>query len=168
MDLSDAKDDISHCGQSTSLRTIGCRLRTAKTARAIDYSQESQMPQNRAYVAVFGRFSYCFDPPTSTFPLNATSSPRDHSNSLVRVHPTSLLTGFSALGRAEAAANQQASHSAQSFPKVSVSPQTLDPPIPLRRPALNFFQRFLAWAWSRSAYNDSEMQMTNFGWRKRT
>ena len=162
MDLSDTKDDISHSGQSTSLRTIGCRLRTAKTARAIDYSQESQAPQNRAYVAVFGRFSYCFDPPTSTFPLNATSSPRDHSNSLVRVHPTSLLTGFSALGRAEAAANQQASHSAQSFPKIS------DPPIAPCRPALNFFQRFLAWAWSRSAYNDSEMQMTNFGWRKRT
>jgi len=143
MDLSDAKDDISHCGQSTSLRTIGCRLRTAKTARAIDYSQESQAPQNRAYVAVFDQFQTLFDPPTSTFPLNATSSPRDHSNSLVRVNLPSLLTGFSALGRAEAAANQQANHSAQSFPKI------LDPSIPPCRPALNMgktrpdFQRAL-------------------------
>ena len=139
MDLSDAKDDISHCGQSTSLRTIGCRTRTTKAARAIDYPQESQMPQNRAYVAVFDQFQTLFDPPTSTFPLNATSSPRDHSNSLVRVHPTSLLTGFGALGRAEAAAN----HSAQSFPKI------LEPHPPLCRPALNMgktrpdFQRAL-------------------------
>ena len=161
MDLSDTKCDISPSGQSTSLRTFGCRLRTAKTARAIDYSQESQMPQNRAYVAVFGRFSYCFDPPTSTFPLNATSSPRDHSNSLVRVHPTSLLTGFSALGRAEAVANQQASHSAQSFPKIS------DPPIAPCRPALNFFQRFLAWAWRIRLQQLETKEMTNFGWRRK-
>jgi len=156
------KSDIFNVGLHVVLHDAKSNQNVMKKTPTIDGIEQGQSSQNRALVAVFGRFSYCFDPPTSTFPLNATSSPRDHSNSLVRVNLPSLLTGFSALGRAEAAANQQANHSAQSFPKI------LDPSIPPCRPALNFFQRFLAWAWSRSAYNDSEMQMTNFGWRKRT
>ena len=137
------KSDIFNVGLHVVLHDAKSNQNVMKKTPTIDGIEQGQSSQNRALVAVFGRFSYCFDPPTSTFPLNATSSPRDHSNSLVRVHPTSLLTGFSALGRAEAAANQQASHSAQSFPKI------LDPSIPPCRPALNMgktrpdFQRAL-------------------------
>jgi len=141
------KSDIFNVGLHVVLHDAKSNQNVMKKTPTIDGIEQGQSSQNRALVAVFGRFSYSFDPPTSTFPVNATSSPRDHSNSLVRVHPTSLLTGFCALGRAEAAAN----HSAQDFPKVSESspPQTLDPPTPLRRPALNMgktrpdFQRAL-------------------------
>jgi hypothetical protein len=84
------------------------------------------------------------------------------------VHPTSLLIGPSTFGRAETTGNKSSSQTTQNFPKVSVSPQTLDPHVSPRRPALNFFQRFLAWAWRIRLQQLETKEMTNFGWRKRT
>ena len=36
-----------------------------------------------------------------------------------------------------------------------------------RLSSTNFFKRFLAWAWNKSAYNDPAEQRTNFGWIKK-
>jgi len=94
--------------------------------------------------------------------------PKEYSDILVGVHPTSLLIGPSTFGRAETTGNKSSSQTTQNFPKVSVSPQTLDPHVSPRRPALNFFQRFLAWAWRIRLQQLETKEMTNFGWRKKT
>jgi len=100
--------------------------------------------------------------------LDSHHSPKEYSDTLVGVHPTSLLIGPSSFGRAETTGNKSSSQTTQNFPKVSVSPQTLDPHVSPRRPALNFFQRFLAWAWRIRLQQLETKEMTNFGWRKRT
>jgi hypothetical protein len=117
--------------------------------------------KTRAGKAVSGRLSGCLLGAHTTPAPDSHHSPKECSDTLVGVHPTSLLIGPSTFGCAETTGNKSSSQTTQNFPKVS------DPPIAPCRPALNFFQRFLAWAWSRSAYNDPEMQMTNFGWRRR-
>lgn len=62
---------------------------------------------------------------------------------------------------AETAAHSPTLVAAQNFPQV------LDQALPpIRRPA-NLFRRFLAWAWSKSAFNDPTREMTCFGWRRR-
>lgn len=62
---------------------------------------------------------------------------------------------------ARAAAQRSTVVKTQNFPQVLA---TLLPP---RRPAPNLFKRFLAWAWSKSAFNDPTREMTSFGWRKK-